>query len=189
MPAPYAVYYDLFRRMPPITLALSIIALSAVAGIVEEAGYRGYMHGPIARRHGSVIAIVIVSIIFTLAHFTDLPSMTPDRVFFVLAASVGYGIMVHMTGSILPGLILHATGDAASLLILWMLWSVGGAGTSRRIGFAFASQDPRFWIYVAEAVLLAAASIWAFGRLAMATRSERVSPEWPQAATAMIQPV
>ncbi len=171
-PAPYDVYYDLFRRMPPVTLALSIVALSAVAGIVEEAGFRGYMHGPIERRHGPVAAIVIVSIVFTLAHFTDLPHMTPDRIFFVAAAAVGYGIMVHMTRSILPGLILHAAGDAASLLILWTLWFIGGTRRSQSVGFAFASKDPRFWIYVIEATLLAAAAIWAFGRLAIATRSE-----------------
>jgi membrane protease YdiL (CAAX protease family) len=179
MPAPYDVYYDLFRRFPPVTLVLSVITLSAVAGIVEEAGFRGYMHGPIERRHGPVVAIVIVSIIFTLMHFTDLPRMTPDRIFFVLAASLGYGILVHMTGSILPGLVLHASGDAASLLILWMLWAVGGPRRSQNVGFAFASKDPRFWIDIVEAALLAAAAIWAFGRLAIVTRFDHGSPEWP----------
>jgi membrane protease YdiL (CAAX protease family) len=176
-PGPYVVYYDLFRRLPPVSLVLSVITLSAVAGIVEEAGFRGYMHGPIERRHGPIVAIIVVTIVFTLAHFTDLPQMTADRIFFVTAASVGYGIMVHMTGSILPGLVLHAAGDAASLLVLWTLWSIGGPGRSQNIGWSFASTDPRFWIYVAEAVLLAAASIWAFGRLAMTIRSERGARE------------
>lgn len=39
-----------------------------VAGIVEEAAFRGYMQAPIERRDGLVVAILITGSMFALAH-------------------------------------------------------------------------------------------------------------------------
>lgn len=38
--------------------------------ISEEASFRGYMQGPIERRHGPVVAILVTGTLFGLAHFT-----------------------------------------------------------------------------------------------------------------------
>jgi membrane protease YdiL (CAAX protease family) len=40
----------------------------------------------------------------------------------IVIASVGYGILAYLTGSILPGAVLHASGDIMSFGLLWS-WS------------------------------------------------------------------
>ena len=45
--------------MPFITAFLLLVMASIVAGVVEEAAYRGYIQGPIERRHGLVVAILV----------------------------------------------------------------------------------------------------------------------------------
>ena len=164
----YEGFYRLFEmNIPPLTLAAVIIGASAVAGLVEEAAFRGYMQTPIERRHGLLVAILVPSTLFVFAHFTDVNvTMSFSRVFFILAAAVNYAMLTHLTGSIRPGIVLHATGDAFGIGLLWLLWRLTGPLSSRPMGWAAASRDPIFWLYCVEAALLGAASIWAYFRLA-----------------------
>src|SRR4029453_5173436 len=45
--------------MPPITFFVLLVMSSIVAGVTEEAAFRGYMQGPIEREYGLVAAILI----------------------------------------------------------------------------------------------------------------------------------
>ena len=164
-PPTYKVFYALFVRMPFPTLVLVVIALSAVAGIVEETAFRGYMQGMIERRHGAVVAIAITTLFFVLMHFGGFQAMSVPRTLFIAVVSVMYGALTHLTRSILPGIILHAAGDAFSILLLWFYWKYGVIG-GRLVGFAAASRSPLFWLNVVELLLFTAASVWAFRRLA-----------------------
>src|SRR5262249_53416783 len=57
-------------HIPIVTLVISLLMGSVVAGVVEEASFRGYMQGPIERQHGPVLAILVTGIVFGLAHFS-----------------------------------------------------------------------------------------------------------------------
>ena len=46
-------------HIPFVTLFFFLLMGSLVAGVVEEASFRGYMQGPIERRHGSLVAILV----------------------------------------------------------------------------------------------------------------------------------
>lgn len=85
--------------------------------------------------------------------------------FFIVAASVVYGILVHMTDSILPGIVLHATGDAIGISLVWWLSSHPGSGSSQQ-GFAAALRDPTFLVNCVVTVVFGVAAVWAFQRLA-----------------------
>ncbi|HMC21422.1 MAG TPA: CPBP family intramembrane glutamic endopeptidase [Thermoanaerobaculia bacterium] len=164
-------FYRLFEmNIPPVTLIAILVVASAVAGIVEEAAFRGYMQTPIERRYGPALAILVVSAVFVLVHFGDINiPMSATRVFFILAASVNYGLLTHFSGSILPGMVLHSAGDAFGVGLLWLFWMVAGrpASTSA-VGLSAAAADPTFWLYCAEALILGAASAWGFVKLANA---------------------
>ena len=167
---------EVLTKLPPFTLMSVLLMLSAMAGIVEEAAFRGYMQGPIEKRHGIVAAIAVVSIVFGSAHLTDWqPSMNAARMFFILLASVLYGILVHLTNSILPGLILHATGDAIG--VVWIWWLAKRPRVVSEPGFASASADPQFWMNCVIALAFGIAAVWAFRRLAIAGRSLRAQRE------------
>ena len=60
--------------MPFATVFLLLVMASIVAGVVEEAAFRGYMQGPIERRHGIVVAILTTGALFGLGHFTHHPA-------------------------------------------------------------------------------------------------------------------
>jgi membrane protease YdiL (CAAX protease family) len=163
------LHYDVpavLKQFPFFTLLSILLMVSIVAGIVEEAACRGYMQSPIERRHGIVVAIIVVSIIFGALHLTDWqPSMTAARMFFIVLASVLYGLMVFLTDSILPGIVLHAGGDAVGIVWIWWLRK---HPTPRATGI-----DAQFWTYCAEALVFGVAAVWAFRRLARVARTER----------------
>ena len=164
-PPTYKVFYALFVRLPFPTMVVLVITLSAVAGIVEEAAFRGYMQGMIDWRHGPVVAIAITTIFFVLMHFGDFQAMSVPRTALIAVISVMYGVLAHLTRSIVPGIILHSAGDAYGILFLWFLW-VHRVPLGRLVGFAAASRLPLFWLNVAELLVFAAAAVWAFRRLA-----------------------
>ena len=159
-PLDYRGFYALFTAVPPQTVAALILVISAAAGIVEEAAFRGYMQRMIERRHGPVTATIVVAICFCLVHITSIPPLTPTRTLFIFADSVLYSVVARASGSILPGLVLHAVGDAAGVFLLWWLWSHDGLGA-----------DAPAWLYLIESAILAAIAVWAYRRLIHSYRS------------------
>lgn len=158
------------QQLPTFTLISILLMASVIAGIVEEAAFRGFMQGPIEKRHGVITAIAVVSIVFGSAHLTDWqPAMTLARMTFIVLASILYGILVHLTNSILPGVVLHATGDAIGIVWIWLLSRRPRATVSH--GFASASADPQFWANCLIALSLGVVAIWAFRRLAKVVKS------------------
>lgn len=59
-PLGYAIP-PLLREVPPFTMFSMLLIASVIAGVVEEAAFRGVMPGPIERRHGVVAAIAVVT--------------------------------------------------------------------------------------------------------------------------------
>ena len=103
----------------PFTLVLLLVMGGAVAGIAEEAGFRGYMQSMIERAHGPVVAITIVSVVFAATHFTHGVANTLPRVPYYIVISAIYGVLTYRTGSILPAMIIHGSGDALEYLLMW----------------------------------------------------------------------
>jgi uncharacterized protein len=83
-----------------------------VAGVVEEAAFRGYMQSHL-ERIGPAFAILVTSAVFTLLHITQ--GLTYFLMFApgIFIASAIYGHLAQKSGSILPGMLLHIGGDAA----------------------------------------------------------------------------
>ena len=60
--------------MPSITVFVLVVMSSLVAGVTEEAAFRGYMQGPIERRYGVALAILVNGTAFGLLHFPNHPA-------------------------------------------------------------------------------------------------------------------
>ncbi len=153
-------------RLPALTAVPILLTLSAVAGMVEEAAFRGYMQGPIEQRLGPVAAILVVSAVFCLVHLPG-QRITALRMLLILTASVTYGVLAHITGSILPGIVLHSTGNAFGLCLLWWLTAHTPADRPHP-----ELSRTLFWLYTVEAIVLAIAALWAFTRLLAAAKRE-----------------
>ena len=166
--------------IPTVTLFFLLLMGSAVAGIIEEAAFRGYMQGPIEKRHGPVIAILITGTLFGFAHFTH-PETTLALMPFYMGVAVIYGMMAYLTNSILPGMVLHAAGDVFGGLDLlargqseWqtsakpepLVWETGA--------------DYSFWLTFIIFIVSFSGAIWAYKSLASVARDTAVDSEGEQ---------
>jgi membrane protease YdiL (CAAX protease family) len=150
-------------QMPAVTIATLLVASSAIAGLVEESAFRGYMQGPIERRCGPMIAILITGTMFAIAHLDFTPVLWP---YYVAVAAI-YGMVAYLTNSILPAIVLHTSGNLYSNFDLWvngnaewqaakdsseLIWSTGA--------------DASFWTTLGALALATALAIGAYFRLA-----------------------
>ena len=100
-----------FSRYPMLIVVCAIACISATAGVVEEAGFRGFLISPIQRRHGWTIAILISGIMFFLDHHLSHAYATFAFLPFFLAISAVHGLLVKCSGSIRPSVLLHSLAD------------------------------------------------------------------------------
>jgi len=157
--------------IPPLTLLIFVLMSALVAGVVEETSFRGYMQRPIERRHGPVVAIVVVGLMFGLAHTTHAYWSLVLMPYYVAAAAV-YGGLAYLTDSILPSLVLHTGGDALSaLLLVFGNRGLMDPGTARSAGPG--GVNGAFWVNAVVFVVVAGAAVPAYRWLARVVRSER----------------
>lgn len=152
-----------FTNIPPITVYALLFAAAPIAGIIEEAAFRGYMQGPIEKRYGLIVAILITGTMFAVAHLDFTLLLWP---YYVAVAAI-YGTVAYLTKSILPSIALHTLGNTYSNFDLlfkghteWqtpteagrLIWSEGA--------------DSSFWIMSIIFLLLLVTSVGAYLKLA-----------------------
>jgi len=102
------------HRGPRAILAVTLAAV-VVAPVAEEFFFRRVLQGWLEKVWGGWQAIIVSAVIFGLAHLGHGLGWIPLVGFGVVA-----GYLARVTGSILPGIVLHALFNAASLaLVIW----------------------------------------------------------------------
>ena len=114
----------------PVVTALSLLVMaSIVAGVTEEAAFRGYMQGPVERRYGLGSAVLVSGTLFGLLHFPTHPADVLWMLPYYIAVSAVYGGLTWAANSILPALVLHSAGDIVVLTRWWLTgrpeWQIG----------------------------------------------------------------
>ena len=105
-----------WSQVPVFTVVALLVAAAPVAGIIEEAAFRGFMQGPIERQSGIVVAIAVTGVMFAVAHLDFTLVLLP---YYVAVAAI-YGLVTHLTDSILPAIVLHTAGNLYSNMDLWV---------------------------------------------------------------------
>lgn len=106
--------------MPVPTMFVLLAMQSVVAGVSEEAAFRGYMQSIIGRRLGVPIAILASGAWFGLLHFPNHPGDVLIMLPYYVAVSAIYGALTWSADSILPAMLLHSVGDIVVLTRWWM---------------------------------------------------------------------
>jgi membrane protease YdiL (CAAX protease family) len=143
-----------FSKYGALTVICAIACISATAGIVEEAGFRGFLISPIQRRHGWTIAILISGIMFFLDHHLSHAYATFVFLPFFLAISVVHGLLVKYSGSIRPSVLLHAIADFIIIPV-----SYGLVGTFSVESVSVTGIDRQFIIWVGVMAICFAAFV------------------------------
>ncbi|MDN5202810.1 type II CAAX endopeptidase family protein [Fulvivirgaceae bacterium BMA10] len=92
------------------TQASVFLTIASTAGVVEEAAFRGYMLSQIQKKHGWVVGILVTGIIFYIVHLSHSYATIAFALFFLIY-SIFHGVLVYLTRSIWPSIVLHTIGD------------------------------------------------------------------------------
>ena len=144
--------------MPRLTVVSLLLFAAPVAGIIEEAAFRGYMQGPIERRHGVTVAIVVSGTMFAVAHLDFTLVLLP---YYVAVAAI-YGTVTHLTDSILPAIALHTGGNLYSNLDLLLHGRAEWQAPSHVALVWDTGLDTSFWWTAVPLVMVSAAMLCAF---------------------------
>jgi hypothetical protein len=96
--------------LPPLTLVVLLVLVAGVVPVVEELFFRGMIYPLLRYRWGAGVAIGASAAIFAAFHF--VPLLMPSL--FFVGLILGY--MREQSGSVLPGVLLHALQNGIALL-------------------------------------------------------------------------
>ena len=163
-------------QYPFLTVLLIILMGGVVAGVVEEAAFRGYMQAPLERRYGSVAAILAVGMLFGLTHFSH-PEVSVVNMPYYLAAAVIYGVLAYRTGSILPSVILHAGGNALVDMLAWWRFANSASASSPAPLVWQSGIDLAFLTNLVGTALFGVVAFLVFQKLTRVMREDARQPE------------
>ena len=150
---------------PRLTVVLMILMGSMVSPFMEEASIRGYLQVALEREFRGLVAVVISSAVFALAHFAH--GLVWPKLLFYFLVGVVFGATAYLTNSTLPAIFPHLVGDLTFFTLIWP------HDASRKLIFE-GGTDKLFWIHVGQAIIFTVLSVWAFARLATASRQNTV---------------
>lgn len=151
--------------IPLWTVAAAVVMGAVVAGVAEEAGFRGYLQKSLESRFGPIAAIVVSAVVFDAVHASHGVWFALLRLPFYAGFAGVFGAVAYLSGSILPGVVVHAAVD---VLLLGLLVGLGRPAPPPLVWVN--GPDPWFWAAAAEAVLGLVTAVWACRSLAAARR-------------------
>ena len=170
--------------MPVLTAVLLLVMQSVVAGVSEEAAFRGYMQSPIERRYGVAVAVLASGVTFGALHFGNHPGDVLLMLPYYVAVSAVYGGLTWAADSILPAVVLHSAGDVAVLTRWWATgrpeWQIGATPPSSVWAHGV---DTSFVLTAVVTVVLAGLTVQAYRALRKLRMSTRPSTSSVDRAT------
>lgn len=161
-PVPARLLPD-YSAYPALTVALVLLMASLVSSLAEEAGFRGYFQGALERAGAGPLAILLAAVVIAPAHALTQGFVWPVLVFY-LCVDVMLGTMAYLTGSIVPGIVVHALGLLVFFTLVW-------PGDAIRRVISVGDAGAWFWIHLAQTVLFAALALLAFRQVARAVQT------------------
>jgi sodium transport system permease protein len=135
-----------------LTPVVAVLVLGLMPGVLEEVAFRGALQGALHRVMAPGGAILVQALVFGLAH--GHPLRFPPT--FVLGILLG--VLRHRTGSVLPGMVLHATHNSLAVLALGGLSDMGADEE------ALAPLLANGWLWAADGLALAGGA-WLLARV------------------------
>lgn len=101
---------DVFEQM--MNNPLGIISIVVMAPLVEELLFRGAIQGHLMRKWKMpYLGIVVSSLIFGVVHGN------PAQIPFAFVVGMSLGWMYYLTGSLIPGILMHFINNGSSVLL------------------------------------------------------------------------
>jgi membrane protease YdiL (CAAX protease family) len=136
--------YSFIENIPPWAGWLVIIMISAVAGICEEVGFRGYMQVPLEKRYSPLLSITLVSVVFVLVHLHQ--AWSGPIIIHIFILSILFGSIAYYSGSLIPGIIAHFIMDVFNFSFWWT--DLGGQFNKKTLAHTGIDSHFIFWLIV-----------------------------------------
>ena len=120
---------NLIEAHSPLQGAIVVTCLVALVPVAEEALFRGLFLFGLARRYGNGFGLLFSACLFGVIHFGPVPAV------YATVAGLVLGALALHTGSIWPGIAVHAAVNAVPVLVPESLIAVHG--------FNVPSEDPQ----------------------------------------------
>lgn len=151
-----------------ISLPLLILVLGILPAICEEAFFRGFLFSGLSKHISQWRTIVMTSLAFGLFHVILAGGAAPERLLPSTLMGALLGWVSVKTGSLIPGILLHATHNSLLMAIAHFRDELSGFA----VGLQTEQHLPATWLAIAGAV-------FAVGIVLLAT-SRRVTPKIAQ---------
>ncbi len=147
----------------PVLTVIPALAMASISGAVsEEAGFRGYFLSALERAGLGWAAVLAPALLMAPEHALTQGFVWPNMLFYLLFDGM-QGAIAYVTGSIRPGIVVHATGLFVYFCLVWPY----DAG---RTLVSVHGPDLWFWIHLGQTVGCAALGLGAFAYLTRQVR-------------------
>ena len=136
----------LIAAAPPATQIALCLVIVGLGPALEEIFFRGAL-ARLLRRAGPALAIVGTAALFAVAH------VQPQKFLPIGLFGVALGVLRYASGSLLPGIVLHATFNAIPLVAVLSAGAVAEGSTEGAPGLEGAPLPP--WLVAGSAVIAA----------------------------------
>lgn len=96
----------------PLAIIALVLGVAVGAPLVEELFYRGIIQGSLVEKIGDIPGLLVASLIFGAVHIRLI------EIFPLAVAGLGFGLLVHFTGRLLPAIIAHMAFNTFTLIVL-----------------------------------------------------------------------
>jgi ABC-2 type transport system permease protein/sodium transport system permease protein len=143
---------DTFRGLSPFAL---LGALAVIPAVMEEFFFRGYLFKGLRSRFPGPLIIVVTALIFGLFHVLSPTALMPERFLPSTMLGLVLGWVCYRTGSVVPGMLLHACHNGLLLMMVqqqdWL--------ASRGWNVENSMHVPLSWLAATSGIALAAAAV------------------------------
>ena len=95
-----------------------LLSLAVIPAVLEEFFFRGYLFNGLRRRFPGRLIIVVTAVLFGLFHVLSPSALMPERFLPSTLLGLVLGWVCYRTGSVLPGMLLHACHNGLLLLMV-----------------------------------------------------------------------
>jgi ABC-2 type transport system permease protein/sodium transport system permease protein len=100
-----------------LPLPLVLLAIAVIPPLAEELFFRGYLFRALLERWGASATIVATAVAFGAFHAFGVSGVTLERLLPSLLMGLVLGMLAWQSGSVWPGVVLHALNNSLLLLI------------------------------------------------------------------------
>lgn len=151
----------LLDRLGAVDLPTMLFSLALAPAVCEEFCFRGFVLSSVRARGSAGRAIVVSAVLFGLFHVVTSGGLTAQRLVTTTLLGFVLGSVALRTGSIFPGMLLHALHNSSLLLLSkWKETLPESSWLRTEVGSA-AAHVPGTWLAAAVlCVTIGAAFIW-----------------------------